>query len=190
MSYSAERFLNRRRLICGNNRYLIREIEFYIYSDDFKDEYTHKHPQQLTKNQWYFHRTSKDNYRAGTFKGLDITRGNGSRYFGILIRSIENIDTKEFIQGPCNVVHELMKKSNIEGDLRSISVSKLVDMMKTLDIYDDRNPFYLIKADEKFVIYKAPRYGLSDKYPSFKNKKLRFSTSHKKLKENKNFEIC
>ena len=57
------------------------EIEFYLHGDDHPDPFVHRDPMQRSFGRWYFHRVG-ENYRGGTFKGLDITFGSDGYYGG------------------------------------------------------------------------------------------------------------
>lgn len=48
---------------------------------------------------------------------MDITFGDKETktYFGILIRSMQNIDTNKFFTGYCICVNELLKYYNVTG---------------------------------------------------------------------------
>jgi len=160
-----------------NNDYIsIEEIEFYYNSKDHKDNYTHKNKDQLTNSMWYFHQYHNGTYKSGTYKGLDMTFGNNKdSYGGILIRSIYNTTTNEFITGPCNVVNYILKKLNCE------SVELLVEKMKDKNIFNSKNPFYVEKNNiqqnedsKKVKIFMGPRVGLSLKYPEYLIKEYRY----------------
>ena len=66
------------------------EIEFYL--NDYKvhkDTFTHGASMQKETGKWYFHRYG-NSYRAGTYKGLDVSLGKGAGVAvgGILLRSL------------------------------------------------------------------------------------------------------
>lgn len=95
----AEFFMMRKRLKCGENIYKIVECEFYFFQEngDHKDIYTHKAKEQLSFGKWYDHGS-----------GLDITIGNEKdTYGGILIRSLQNVNSGQYINGPLNIKKEL-----------------------------------------------------------------------------------
>ena len=95
----AYELMNRQELRCNGSSYRITELEFYIYhSDAHPDPYVHKHKQQKTNGQWYFHGS-----------GLDITMGNAEEglYGGVLIRGLFSVENKKFTDGPLNAVTSL-----------------------------------------------------------------------------------
>ena len=176
----ADKLLNKTILSTSNGDFRICEVEFYLYSDTHKDEYTHKSEIQKTKNKWYFH-TRGASYREGTFKGMDMTWGNSKQYLGVLIRSMENILTGEFIEGPCRCVNTIIAPC--------VKVSEYLNDVKLLPLSVLSNEKNLIlKPDETLPyeqMYNGRRYGLSDKYPEWKAKKYRFLIKKNKIKKQK-----
>lgn len=68
------------------------EIEFYLNCEGHKDTFTHGDTLQHENAKWYFHKMG-GNYKAGSYKGLDLTFGHrGSTIGGILIRSLMPVD--------------------------------------------------------------------------------------------------
>src|SRR5262245_37701454 len=69
-----------RRLLLGSRfrvagvPYRLTEVEFYYHGGDHLDRFSHRDPLQKSLGRWYFHRT-RGAYRAGSFKGLDVTFG-------------------------------------------------------------------------------------------------------------------
>jgi len=165
--------------------YRISEIEFYIYSDEHKDDYVHRSAEQQTMNKFYFHKYSNGSFKSGTWKGLDLCFGNEKTYYGVLIRSIVNLDTKQNIEGPCKSVNEIL--SNYGCTVVSELNNKYPQIF-VLDFFDPANPLHIVKSIDKindFTIYKGPRIGLSDKYPLFKNILYRYCTYLPKKEKNK-----
>ena len=54
--------------------------------------------------------TNPQSFKCGTYKGMDLTFGNSKLdlFGGILIRSIMNLKSGEYIEGPCNSVSTLI----------------------------------------------------------------------------------
>lgn len=94
-------------LVLNNIKLKIKEVEYYYTSPTHPDPYPHQTEEQLQNNTFYLHKTGK-NYREGTYRGIDITCGNGKNYGGILIRSLQK-DNGEIICGPCCCVDELIR---------------------------------------------------------------------------------
>lgn len=175
--------LNKSVLSVSDSLYRIVEVEFYYKSDIHNDEYVHCDPDQLLKNTFYFHKFKTGTYKAGTFKGLDITLGDKDEdvYFGILIRAIQNLDTLEIIEGPCKSVNKILEEYEVD---------KIIDFTnkEIFDIFENRQNFVLLNEEDRLEIQKiasGPRIGLSDKYPEFKNRPYRFAIYKEKIKKQK-----
>src|SRR4030043_2151617 len=103
-------------LVVGDEKFYLAELEFYLNCEHHPDIFAHSNEDQMTTNEWYFHRMGKK-YRGGNYKGLDITFSKEG-YGGILIRAIKNVNTGEYIDGPCKVVDKILditKNSSIQN---------------------------------------------------------------------------
>lgn len=164
----ADWLINHHSLIVGDEKWQLSDIEIYDRHQKFDDEYVHSHPHQATYGNWYFHRTGTREgckYKGGTYKGLDVTLGNDGRYYGVLIRGIRN-DT-EVVDGPCLVVNRILSilgKGSIL-DLTNDSLPKA---------FENDVGLHLVEDSHDLAIMKGPRFGLSDKYPQFKDLKMRY----------------
>ena len=169
-------------LVVGEKEFRICEVEFYINNTTHGDKYTHGDPNQKTFGKWYFHRFHGSAYKSGTYKGLDLTLGNKDTFFGVLIRSICDIETGEFIEGPCRSVNKILEL-NGSSDVKGYMVGRV----DPLNARSTKN-FHLKRKstldDEQ--IYKGPRIGLSDKYPEWKDVHYRFLIKKKSIKKGKN----
>lgn len=176
----SELFLNRCLLKVKDKYFRFVEIEFYLYDSEHKDEYVHRSPNQKLWNKWYFHKKG-ESYKEGTFKGLDMTFGDDSRYFGILIRSIYDIENNVVIEGSCNIVKRIFKEYNCEN------VKDFIKQNEVLDMNNNRKDLTVKRLFKSFedTIYTGSRIGLSDKYPEFKDKKYRFLIFKDKIKKGK-----
>lgn len=177
----ADKLLNGTVLLCNGVEYRLCEIEFYLRDEkEHNDEYTHCNPEQSKYGQWYFHKFHNGSLKSGTFKGLDLTLGDGN-YCGILIRSVYKVNTKQFIEGPCNTVDAFRGEYNVEyKDFFTPGTDiSVLDNSRGLVLKD--------KLFDKESIYCGPRIGLSDKYPEYKTKSYRYaiykSNYKKKRKE-------
>ena len=69
----------------------------------------------MNNGKWYMHRMTAKNpmsFKGGSYKGMDLTFGdNKNSYGGILIRSILDLKTNEYIEGPCNTLDAFLKRS-------------------------------------------------------------------------------
>jgi hypothetical protein len=149
-------------LMINRQPHQIIEIEFYLTSDFHPDPFTHKHPLQATRCQWYFHRSGPNgNYRGGTYKGLDITLGQtsdtSSTYAGLLIRSLAS--NGNVINGPCCCVDYILRISGVE------SISSLIEINPDLSIWN--NSMLFLRFNSTYSsFYSTPRVGLSLKSKS------------------------
>jgi hypothetical protein len=114
----AERLLNGCRLVVGGSAYRFAEVEFYYFAPpEHGDPFTHKDPIQLQPGRWYFHRTAGV-YRSSSFKGVDLTFGDGKAHGGVLIRGIEG-PGGNLIDGPSLTVDHLLDATGA-GDVATL----------------------------------------------------------------------
>jgi hypothetical protein len=185
--FIANTLLNQTQVcVTGTNssaKYQLCEIEFYYNGDGHTDKYTHGNKDQLTKCKFYFHKYANGTYKSGTYMGCDITLSPDNKtYFGVLIRSIRNIETGEFIEGPCKCVREFFRHFNCT------SVSEFMNgKTSPLDVYDTPELHLThdpIKQKDVETVYKARRIGLADeKYPEWRSKNYRCATLIKNIKK-------
>jgi 3-methyladenine DNA glycosylase Mpg len=150
----AGRLLNGSRLLVGDRGHRFVEIEFYYCGDIHPDPFTHRDPLQLECGRWYFHRT-RGTYRSGSFKGIDLTFGDGKAFGGVLIRSIEAEDGT-LIDGPSLCVDYLLRTSGYPD------VASLDRAIAGRDAWDTDSPLVLEEAaDEEREVYRSARVGLS-----------------------------
>jgi len=101
------------------------EVEFYFMAPKHQDVFSHQHKDQKQCAKWYFHKAGEgDNYKGGTYKGLDIAFGNPKAFGGILIRTIQDLTTENFIEGPCMCVDHILKMNGS---------ATILDLVKTFD---------------------------------------------------------
>src|SRR4051812_21703267 len=80
----AEHLLNSSQLVVGGKPHRLTEVEAYYNGEGHADPFAHCDPVQVQCGRWYFHRTHGV-YRSGSFKGLDLSFGDGSSHGGILL---------------------------------------------------------------------------------------------------------
>ena len=183
----ANYILNNITINSNGTKFRLCEIEFYYYNETHKDEYVHKSLDQKQYGKFYFHKFHNGTFKAGTFKGLDIVLGRSNTYFGVLIRSIKNIDTSEFIEGSCNVANKLLSYFNV-SNVKELFVQHYPDV-EQISITDDKLKLEKITLDLE-PVYCGPRIGLSDKYPEFKDKNYRYAICIDKIKkQRKTFKL-
>jgi hypothetical protein len=185
----ADIILNRTHLVANQKTFRICECEFYYRGEGHDDAYTHCSSEQSMNCKIYFHQNRNGTYKAGTYKGLDITLSpRHDVYFGVLIRSIQCIDTG-VIEGPCNTVNKILEQFNC------VDVKKFMSDKETpLDVYDHKYGLYLVHSDpmdplnlaNHKQLYKGPRIGLSDKYPEFRDRHYRYVITPEHIKKRRN----
>ena len=84
---------------------------------------------------WYFHAYGSGAYKAGTYKGLDLTFGqpDHNMYGGILIRTMEDLSTGAMVQGSCNCATALLQTQSCEEVKEFVSKHPEFDKTKVLD---------------------------------------------------------
>lgn len=171
----AEILLNNLVLRINNKLFRLCEIEYYLKKNkSHNDIFTHCDKDQATPYRWYFHRQNGQQYKGGTYKGLDLTFGyehlDEVVYGGILIRSICDLENNEVIEGPCKVVNKILEVNNKKSiqdfinDQKALGgYDKLSDTLSALECnglrieLTDNETNNLIKLD----IYSGPRVGLT-----------------------------
>ena len=187
--------LNEYVLCAKDKKYRICEIEFYMKNAEHNDEYVHCAKEQKNKFGFYFHKYHNGTFKSGTWKGMDLCFGDENTFYGVLIRSMLDIETNEFIEGPCKCANTVLNNFNCS------STNELYEQMKdnenspfkftqNNDFFNKKSELHIEKTNDMPLkeIYWATRIGLSDKYPEFKNKLYRYCTHKEKIKkEKKNF---
>ena len=171
--------LNKIILVANDTKYRICEIEMYLQNEDHKDLYVHCNPEQKNYGTFYFHKYQNGTYKSGTWKGLDIVFGNKNKYFGILIRSIMNLDTEEFIEGPCRCVNTILQEFGFK------TVADFFVNNKPQITLDDSDLHLKSCVMEHKDIYSGTRIGLSNKYPEYKDRMYRYVIYQNKIKKGK-----
>lgn len=180
----ADQILNSSILYVNGIKYRIIEIEMYLFSDEHPDAYVHCHPDQKYSGFIYFHSMKKTlprSYKGGTFKGMDLTFGSESEYFGILIRGLLSLETGEAISGPSNVVTHILKQ------LEMTSIQELTN--GEILSFNKKNQKIRFKFSGELSIekiYTGPRIGLKEeKDPIYHKKHYRFVTFKNLTKKDK-----
>jgi hypothetical protein len=166
----ANELLNNYIIQVGNTQFRINEIEFYLKHDLHLDYFTHCDSMQQSNCDWYIHRTG-GSYRSGTFKGIDITFGSYAKevFGGILIRTIENLETGEVFEGPCVCVDRFMMVM-MELETKTIDEFASILAKNKFDIFTSALSIKQLSLDNKKV-YRSPRVGLTLKKSSGGNAK-------------------
>ena len=167
----SHKLLNETVLYINGEKSRICEIEYYLKNSDHNDPFVHGDKDQGTPLRWYFHKMGK-NYKAGTYKGLDLTFGYKNKgkdfvsYGGILIRSIKP-ENKDLIEGPCKVVNYILSKNGYSEDIEGfvsyankedgVKSDQTLNALKCSKLYCSYEPD---KFEDKEICY-GPRVGLT-----------------------------
>jgi hypothetical protein len=164
----AERLLNGSRLVVGRQQYRLVEIEFYYWSKEHSDPFTHRDPIQFGIGRWYFHRTHGV-YRGGSFKGLDLTFGDAQASGGILFRGMETPEGA-LIDGPSRCVDHLLDAAG------AATVAELDRAVNERLAWEDGNLLILEMTDalENRAIFRSQRVGLLLKRAAARSEGPRF----------------
>lgn len=152
----AMRLLGTCRLQVAGAPHRLVEIEFYFDSQQHPDPFTHRHPAQATSGRWYFHRIGAS-YRGGSFKGLDLTLGDGVAHGGVLIRSLET-PSRRVVVGPSLCVDYLLELTH------SPTVAALASAQADRPALDPKAPLSLDDSAENeaaLTLFRTARVGLS-----------------------------
>src|SRR5581483_2235179 len=149
------RLLNRTDLLVGGTPYRFAELEAYYHGPQHPDLFAHRDPVQLENGRWYFHRT-RGEYRGGSFKGLDLSFGDGKAHFGILIRTV--VDPQgNVIDGPSLTVDHLLAQTKVKD------VATLDKLIGNRKVWDESAPIAIREsaATRTANVYPSSRVGLS-----------------------------
>jgi hypothetical protein len=150
----ADILLNQSRLVVGAEPWRLTEIEFYYRGPGHMDPFAHADPVQAHLGRWYFHRTHGV-YRGGSFKGLDLTFGDGEARGGILLRGAERPDGT-VIDGPSLFVDALLRGTE------TTSVRELDRALGERLAWDRANPVHFVRtSDAGRPVLACARVGLS-----------------------------
>jgi hypothetical protein len=151
----AARLLNGARLVAGGESLRFAEVELYYFSAGHPDPFTHRDPLQRSCGRWYFHRT-RGVYRSGSFKGLDLTFGDGTAFGGVLIRSLATAGGT-LIDGPSLCVDYLLAWTG------SASVAAPDERIGGRAAWDGGSPLVLewVDGEQQRGVFQSPRAGLS-----------------------------
>ena len=190
----AKHLLFAKSLLIAGHKHRIIEVEVYCRCPSHDDPYVHSCKEQLQYGKFYFHRHPNGTFKGGNYKGMDITFGDGTMYFAVLIRSL--MTPQGLIEGPCKVVDYILNQYQVS------SINELVDphfkvptstkgislsTSQVLDIFDNPRQLHLVDADSDTInnlkpTYVGPRVGLNPTTDiNWCNVPYRY-TSHNKLK--------
>jgi hypothetical protein len=150
----ANLLLNGTRLIAGGEAHRLIEVEAYYHSTDHADAFAHRDPIQLEQGRWYFHKTGGV-YRSGSFKGLDLTFGDGTAHGGFLFRGLEK-PGGELVDGPSLLTDYLLSKCG-QRDIPALDRA-----IASRPAWDAGGPLRLEPiGDEGRTVHTSARVGLT-----------------------------
>jgi hypothetical protein len=151
----AERLLHGSRLVVARQPHRFAEVEIYYCGEAHPDTFTHRDPIQLEQGRWYFHRTAGV-YRSGSFKGFDLSFGDGRAFAGVLIRGLDKPDGTR-IDGPSLCVDHLLDAAG------AATVAALDKAVGGRAAWDRDNSLLLQDAGEgeRRPVLRTARVGLS-----------------------------
>ena len=151
----AARLLSGVRLVAGGEPHRLIEVEaYYHHPVDHPDPFAHRDPIQVHPGLWYFHKT-RGVYRSGSFKGVDLTFGDGTAHAGMLFRGLEKADGA-IVDGPSLLVDHLLAMTG-KRDVLTLDLA-----IAGRDAGDPHSPLHLEEVDEPpRPIFLSTRVGLS-----------------------------
>jgi hypothetical protein len=164
----AAELMNRSNLVVNGEPHRLVEVEFYYHGAGHPDPFAHRDPLQLESGRRYFHRTGGV-YRSGSFKGLDLTFGDGTNHGGVLIRGIET-PAGQLIDGPSLCVDHLLSRTGAK------SVAALDQLIGGRQAWDATSPLALTPAvpAHQAQLLRSSRVGLSLKKAAAASEMPRF----------------
>lgn len=150
----AAHLLNATDFVVAGEVYRLSEVEAYYHGPAHPDPFTHRDPVQREYGRWYFHRTGGE-YRGGSFKGLDLTFGDGAATFGVLVRSVVG-PGDVLIDGPSLLVDHLLRRTD------TTSVAELDRLIAKRPWWDASSPLAVREAKPRAAaVVATARVGLS-----------------------------
>lgn len=151
----AGRLLNGVDLLVVGDPYRVAEVEMYYHDAAHPDPFTHRDPVQRESGRWYFHRTGGA-YRGGSFKGVDLTFGDGRATFGVLVRTVVAPDGT-LIDGPSLTVDHVLARTKAAG------VAELDARIAGRSIWDESSPLAVrtVTTPRTAEVISTSRIGLS-----------------------------
>jgi hypothetical protein len=130
----AEDLLKNYALLVNNTEFRFTEIEFYYYSENHPDEYTHRH--RRNAGEWRFHN-----------QGLDLTfKGDEKSDGGILIRGL--LSGSNYVNGSRKVLGEIFESFGNAFDSTTFILKQTT--LRGIDIYKVFRHLPNKNIDEKF----------------------------------------
>ncbi len=143
----ASTLLNSYLLVLEGHRFRLTTIEFYYYRETIHPDrtthalrYQRARERQRLKGEWYLHKQSIS--KRLTYKGVDLTFGDGESYGGILIKEVEEIGvtTKSYSQSKfIDRVIEILSPRTKEEFVEMIEKERRLKLF-----YEPNLPKYLV----------------------------------------------
>jgi hypothetical protein len=181
----ADHLLNHSRWMIAGTPHRLVDIEFYYRGPGLVDPFVHGNPIMAKAGLWYFHRTG-GSYRGGSFKGIDLTFGDGKARGGILFRAAEAPDGR-LIDGPSLLVDRAIRWCRVE------TVSELDEKIAERSAWHPLNPIRIIPgANLGKAVLACSRVGLTLRrakslldMPNYLFRQYRFVTEPKAIAKGK-----
>ena len=180
----ADQLLNRADFLVAGEPYRFAELEAYYFGPAHPDPFTHRDPVQYQNGRWYFHRTGGE-YRGGTYKGVDLTFGDGTAMLGVLVRSVV-APSGALIDGPSLTVDHLLARTGTD------SPAGLDAVIAGRRIWDTTSPLAIRESESPraAAVYHTARVGLTLKRargkpdaPKYVMKPYRYLTEPRRIKK-------
>jgi hypothetical protein len=177
----ADLILNRAELVAAGTPLRVAEVEFYLKSARHPDPFAHAHPVQRDWGRWYFHRFGGA-YRGGSFKGLDLSLGDGTATVGVLLRTAVFPDG-EVIDGPSRLVDRLLA---LTGAAKAAELDARLPADAALDprallhfrAADDRGDEVLVTGRVGLSLKRAAAF---PKMPRYVGRRYRYLTEPRRI---------
>ncbi|EFC40849.1 predicted protein [Naegleria gruberi] len=170
---------NNTELVVKDKTYRLAELEYYFTCPPVhNDPFSHCHDLQATRGEWYFHqslaKTNDNNYKGGSYKGLDISIGSAGFKGGILIRSLLKSDNKTLVEGPSKCVDEII--GAYDCDNIQEFVTKCFKGQKHFQALSTSSAFYLKPIDTPYsdTMVKSARVGLTLKQKTQQKERVEY----------------
>jgi hypothetical protein len=160
--------LNGCRLMVNGRPHRLIEVEVYYHGPGHADPFAHCDPLQRENGRWYFHRT-KGVYRGGSFKGVDLTFGDGTAYGGVLFRGLET-PKGEIVDGPSLLVDTLLATTG------AATIAELDRAIAERSVWDSDGLLRLqsLPATQQHAMIQTARVGLTLKRATANDERDRY----------------
>lgn len=153
----ADEVINRHSLCLGSKCFEILEVEFYINEPSHPDIFSHGGEDKKQNAVFAFHRMGSS-FKEGSYTGLDIAIGNESRFGGMLLRSLRDLQSGEVIEGPSKVVSLILdyfREEKVRDLVKKIPMNLLTSEGK------EKLSLVMRENSDGEKLFRSPRVGLT-----------------------------